>query len=205
MVYTFICNVSGLLEEQVYKRIYEQMPDFRKEKADRIRPMEDKALSIGAWYLWMKAQEYLKIEPDQVEEWTFNLSHSGVYALCSVSRGMDQVGCDIEMKKAFREGVAKRYFRESEVEAILGAKDRAECFYRFWVLKESFMKATRRGMALGLDTFEIQLGEPPALVLQPEEIKGAYYFKEYQVKDAPIAVCSTKSIFADELIYMEIK
>ena len=33
-------------------------------------------------------------------------------------------------------------------------KEQAEWFYRFWVLKESFMKATRRGMGLDMRTYE---------------------------------------------------
>ena len=53
-----------------------------------------------------------------------------------------------------------------------------ELFYRYWVLKESFAKATREGLALGMDTFEIALGSPSVLVRQPEKYPESYHYRE---------------------------
>ena len=53
----------------------------------------------------------------------------------------------------------------------LSEEEKKIAFYRYWVLKESFMKATRYGMKLGLDTFEILCDEKGARLLnQPKEI-----------------------------------
>ena len=59
--------------------------------------------------------------------------------------------------------------------------------------KESFMKATGKGMALPADAFCIRLGDPPVLTRQPEEFPEQYYYIEFKIKGLPyrMAVCST--------------
>lgn len=99
------------------------------------------------------------------DEAVFNLSHSGEFALCSIDDSAGegiQLGCDIEEMRQLRLGVAEHFFCESELEYILKQKTedaQKEVFYRYWVLKESFMKATRLGTRLGLNEFEIKIEE----------------------------------------------
>ena len=83
---------------------------------------------------------------------------------------------------------------------------RAEKFCRYWVLKESFMKATRKGMALKMSSFEILLSNPPRLIKKPEEFEETYYYCEYPLEGFPyrIAVCSNDSEL-DSRIQMELK
>lgn len=211
-VRTFIADVTQLFEEDkktagrtAYQAVYGQVPDFRKKKADGLRFQEDRARSVGAWRLWMLAQNICLESGWDVKRLECNLSHSGRYVLCSVASAGENVGCDIEMIKEFREVLAKRFFCPSEYAYIMAQDEmlRQETFYRYWVLKESFMKATRQGMAMGLDTFEIRLDDDatahPALVRQPEDVKERYYFREYEVPDARIAVCSTSKDFAADV------
>ena len=133
----------------------------------------------------------------------FNLSHSGNYVLCSAAPCGEKVGCDIETVGVFREAIARRFFCPEECRDIMSCaeEERAPRFYQYWVLKESFIKATRKGMGLGLDTFEFQIpeGASPYLLSQPSEIKETYYFHQYPHSAAKIAVCSTNSKFAAEL------
>lgn len=82
------------------------------------------------------------------------------------------------------------------VEWIAGHKtEQAEWFFRYWVLKESFMKATRRGMGLDTRSFEIGWNEKmqPVLLRKPEEYGENYVYKEYEFrpKEVKIAVCTT--------------
>lgn len=198
-VQTYWADVTPLLEEKIYQSIYRMIPDYRKEKADRNRFKEDRALSIGAWRLHMLAKEKLGLGADS----TFNLSHSGKYVLVSIVPGKAKVGCDVEMMKELREPLARRYFCKAEYDWMMNQAEaaRREAFYRLWVLKESFMKATRYGMKLGLDTFELRMNEAaqPSLRRQPEFIRDSYFFREYTVpgRDARIAVCSTCEAFAE--------
>lgn len=207
MIRTWVADVTPLTEPELYETYYALVPDERKKKADRLRFAKDKALSIGAWSLYMRMKEYYELS----ERTVFNLSHSGRYALCSV--GDDRwteyrVGCDIEYVKHNYHDIARRFFCPDET-AYIHAKEteaaRAQAFFRYWVLKESFMKATRLGMKLPLNEFEIRFDaqDYPLLVKQPAEILGQYYYKEYAVSDpdVKIAVCSTKDEFEELTCY----
>ena len=108
----------------------------------------------------------------------------------------ERVGCDLEKIGALKEKIAARFFCREEYAAIFSERTeeaRTELFYRYWVLKESFMKATRRGMALPMDSFCIRMGEPPVLTRQPEEFPEQYHYAEYKIQGLPyrMAVCST--------------
>lgn len=210
MIRTWVADVTSLLKKEKYLQYYKKVPDFRKEKADKIICQEGKALSIGVWILYEQMREAYDISEDLV----FNLSHSGHYALCSIAdieSNATYLGCDIEGVKQVRLDVARRFFCTSEFQRILEQnteEERAEEFYRYWVLKESFMKATRLGMKLGLDQFEIAFSKEgnPYLIKQPEEFPQKYYFKEYEVADIPckIAVCSNCGEFSNTIEKIEL-
>jgi 4'-phosphopantetheinyl transferase len=88
----------------------------------------------------------------------FNLSHSGDLALVAIARGAD-VGVDLEEIKprADLAGVARRVFTQAEREAVEVGGEAA--FYRHWVAKEAFVKATGRGIE-SLRSFEVVLDGP---------------------------------------------
>lgn len=61
------------------------------------------------------------------------------------------------------------------------------------------MKATRFGMKLPLDSFEIRLKDEgaPVLVRMPEHIRGEFYFHEYPQKEKgflPLYVRKTRKL-----------
>jgi len=196
---TFLADISPLLQEESYRQTYNKVPDFRRQKADRLHFQIDKAQSIGAWRLWMLIKENYQLPP----ETPFNLSHSGNYVLCSASPLGKKIGCDIETIKDFREPIVRRFFCPNEQEDILSHPEaaRAARFYRYWVLKESFMKATRQGMRLPMNTFAFHIPPKgtPYLTNYPPNIKETYYFHEYLLPDAQIAVSSTHPQFAEHL------
>src|SRR3954462_6288249 len=88
----------------------------------------------------------------------FNLSHSAGRALIAIARDVE-VGVDLEeiRPRSDIRGVARRVFTEAEREAIeLGGE---AAFYRHWVAKEAFVKATGRGIE-SLRSFEVLLDGP---------------------------------------------
>lgn len=205
MIRTWAADITPLLEKEKYLQYYRKAAGFRQQKADKIVPQEGKASSIGVWILL----EMMRREYGVDEHAVFNLSHSGCYALCSIEdsgRADIRLGCDIEGVKQVRLDVARRFFCESESAYIArqeSEQKKAEAFYRYWVLKESFMKATRLGMKLGLDEFEIALreGQVPCLVRQPEAFPQTYYFQEYEFLNPhyKIAVCSDCSDISEKI------
>ena len=197
MVRVWIADIRELLIEETYQAYYNKVPAWRKEKADKYVNRDDRARSVGAWILWQNMQRKLNIPEGAV----YNLSHSGNYVLCACSdQNGVQVGCDVEMKKKLHMGIAKRYFCTGEYEQLVSAADETEktdWFYRFWVLKESFMKATREGMKLDMRTYEFMWDRfgNPYLSKQPCEYQDHYICREYlsEQGDARVAVITTDS------------
>ena len=196
MIHTWLADVSALHEETTYRTYYEKVPAFRKEKADRLRKVEDKALSVGAWILLQMMEEAYHLQRNYV----FNLSHSGNCAICSIDTSGNEnasVGCDIERIRNARPRMAERYFCPEEQELIQTTED----FYRYWVLKESFLKATRKGLTLALNAVGIAFTKEnlPYIYKQPEEFPQKYYYKEYLMREYKIAVCADSDTFAEEM------
>lgn len=196
MVMTWVGDVRPLLDGSCYQGYRRQVPAFRREKADRYRFPMGRALSIGVWVLWQRARSKYGLPPDA----PFNLSHSGPYALCSAEvapGGQILVGCDVERISDHGDGIAKRFFCPGEYAHIQAQEGRAGqqgLFFRYWVLKESFIKATRQGMAMALDSFSLDIkdGAHPVLRSCPGPYrKEDYHFREFDLGTHRAAVCST--------------
>jgi 4'-phosphopantetheinyl transferase len=83
----------------------------------------------------------------------FNLSHSGDWVVCALSK--TEVGIDIEKIDILPMQVAKSILTERELDYLsLGAEDPKELFYKYWTLKESYVKAVGEGIHIPFQTFE---------------------------------------------------
>lgn len=211
MIRTWAADITPLLDEECYRRYYQEVPEPRQKKADRIRKREGRAQSIGVWILYAKMQQFYKLNGWEA----CNFSHSGSYVLCSVCTDQEEaavqtrVGCDVEKAGKCRFQLAERFFCQSEYQYIAketGEKQK-EAFYRYWVLKESFIKATGKGLALGLNTFEIRLGNPSVLTRQPEEYRESYFYMESELGDGAyrVAVCSTDAEIDPEIRVIQLR
>ena len=121
----------------------------------------------------------------------FNLSHSGEWAVCAISES--PVGVDIQHCDEGRRDVASRFFHREEIRYLDGLPQfrRDEGFYRLWTLKESFVKATGRGLDLPLRSFwvDIRRGRPQ---IDCGNIEGQYKLFELDFPADPeyrLAVC----------------
>lgn len=103
----------------------------------------------------------------------FNLTHTQGLAACAITRGHD-VGVDAEnaRRRDVSEAIARRYFAEPEVAALmrLPAAERREVFFHYWTLKEAYIKARGLGLAIPLDRFwfDLAAGEPIRIGFHPE-------------------------------------
>jgi 4'-phosphopantetheinyl transferase len=193
VVHAFYSHIAPLYNEETYRFYYERCPFFRQHKADRIRDLRHKAQSIGVWVLLETAWDRLGLcgHPNNTEGvFAYNLSHSGEYVLCAISDTDDhslKIGCDVEIIKEAKLILAKRFFAKDEYEKLLTFSDDKELlnrrFYRFWVLKESLMKATGQGMKIPLDEVEIMwnIKDMPVLKGIPRNLGDAWYFREFQI------------------------
>lgn len=90
---------------------------------------------------------------------SFNLSHSGDWALVAVTGGVRRVGVDIERVREMKDmrGLSETVFTDREIGVIFGAESKsAEAgFFRCWTRKEAMVKALGRGLHVDLKTWEI--------------------------------------------------
>ena len=170
---TTVCfaDTDCLSDAALFDRALCAVSPERRKRTDRLRLPSAKRLSLGAGLLLTRAlmdagldplacetaegehgKPYLPARPSVF----FNLSHSGSFAMCVVS-GVP-AGCDIERTGEARTEIAKRFFTEEEAADIFGAEasERGKLFYRYWTLKESYIKCTGLGMAAPLNSFMIR-------------------------------------------------
>lgn len=95
-----------------------------------------------------------------VDNYHFNVSHSGKWVACLLDR--EPVGVDVEQIQSFDEAVARSFFAEEEYRFIMEASDNPEKqqrFYQVWTAKESYIKARGKGLSIKLDSFSVMTSE----------------------------------------------
>ena len=206
----YVAKTDALGSQETFARYYDTMPAWRKDKIDRLRRQEDRVRSLAAELLLRRAladvgvtqytvgydehgKPYLADQPGLF----FNLSHAGDVVLCVVSDS--EVGCDVEKIVSGREMLAKRFFTAREAADIASQPTEEEKtlrFFRYWTLKESFMKVTGLGMLLSPSAFEIEL-QPDGVSIAHAVNACTYYAREYALLDGYcFAVCSRSDRFA---------
>lgn len=92
----------------------------------------------------------------------FNLTHSNGRALLALARGFE-VGVDLEeIRDAVQHlKLSERFFSRTEWETIKSCSEdrQREMFFRYWVGKESVMKAQGTGLLFPLDQCELALSD----------------------------------------------
>jgi 4'-phosphopantetheinyl transferase len=103
----------------------------------------------------------------------FNLSHTSGLLSCAVAWEHD-VGVDVEWINRRTGGVhlARRFFSQAEVADLLRVPERRQrdAFFDYWTLKEAYVKARGKGLAIPLGQFSFKLaeGEQPSITFGPE-------------------------------------
>ena len=182
-------------------------PETRKLLEAGLSPQEQEEALQRSWSsekrlarAWVRRilGYYLGIEPQAVDlqrapggkPWVpqadlhFNLSHSGPYLLFAISaRG--PLGCDMEVERPRHRlsALLERVFSKEEQERIrpLSPEDRLNAFYRSWTLKEAYVKAVGKGIALGLENVVLHENHQGFLRLpqgNPEAFRIWHRFRE---------------------------
>ena len=103
----------------------------------------------------------------------FNISHTRGLVACAIAR--QEVGLDVERSdRTIDLDIARRYFAPEEVRLLssLPPGQQGNAFFRFWSLKEAFIKATGEGLSRPLDSFAFAF-EPVRIAFHPERDKHA--------------------------------
>jgi len=89
----------------------------------------------------------------------FNMSNSGEFVVIAFSRD-SEIGIDIEQIRPLHDldEMINRNFTRSEIKYINSRpEERINRFFRFWTIKESFLKAIGEGMRLRPDNLEFAI------------------------------------------------
>jgi len=104
--------------------------------------------------------------PDVLPGLSFNIAHTAglIVCACATSR---VVGVDAERVRDAPLDVANRYFSPIEVAELraLPPDAQPERFFQYWTLKESYIKATGKGLSTPLDQFSFRLDTPGRIEL----------------------------------------
>ena len=217
MIKLFIADVSCFSNSELFNLSYSSLPDFRKEKVNKVRFSSDKNLELGAGLILQYALNELGINISNVTFTTgkygkpylrdfpdifFSLSHSGAKVACVVSDV--ETGCDIQYSQNSPKNylkIAKRFFTGYEysklIDCLNSSLDDAEAkelFFQIWVLKESCIKACGMGLSMPLNSFE-SLPETKRVNLTCNGSNQFFFLKSYE--PAPNYKCAIASISDD--------
>lgn len=210
----YAINVQDFTDEKLFCEAYNYVNDFRKEKINRFRFPKDKYLSLGAGLLLEYALKKAEVPFGDIvigdngkpffkdNRVFFSVSHSEDIAICAVAPF--EIGCDVEFKEPPNLEIANRFFSGEEYADIISSPDGADKFYRYWTLKESFMKATGLGMKIPLHSFMISLKNGITITQSVNE--KPYFFKEFtEIKGYGCAVCCTQNCDTTEFRFVTAK
>jgi 4'-phosphopantetheinyl transferase len=116
----------------------------------------------------------------------FNLSHTRGMAICGVTLEYD-IGVDVENvdRRTPVLNLASRYFSPSEVADLfaLPPERQSAAFFDYWTLKESYIKAKGKGLAIPLSHFSFHLrpSQPITISFAPqlEDIPSVWQFAQF--------------------------
>lgn len=203
----YVSSIRPLDDPDKYDRAYSCASQMRKKKTDQYLNSEDKKRSLTAELLLKKAltdqgkyiadlkyeyNDFGKPKLKDINDFCFNISHSGDYVILAVSD--KEIGCDIEKIRNRDLKIAKRFFAEKEYEVLSKIEDedkRKKTFYLYWVLKESFIKFSGQGLSKPLDSFWIDIHENNKISVHDGFGDTGLYLKCFDIVPGySIAVCS---------------
>jgi len=179
---------TAMVEPADLRRWLQMLDDGERERAGRFHSEIDRREFIAAhallrsmlasyanspareWRFTCDADGKPRIDPRMGSaELPFNLSHTrGLVAAAVAAQGI--VGIDVERidpaKADF--AMAEEYFAPAEVRLLRGmrAAEQTKGFFRFWTLKEAYVKAIGTGLGTPLNSFAFAF-EPIRITFDP--------------------------------------
>ncbi len=199
MFHILYMNVNVFEDTELFEKGMSFISEERKKKIRKFKNPVPARLSLGAGVLLRIALEENELAKKNEEirynehgkpyldkeDFYFNLSHSGDYAVCIY--GSKPVGIDLQKIKEDIPKHTKRFLCKEEIEylSLQDEFDRKIAFYRIWARKESLIKWDGRGL-------RIPLTDIPAIHEQTVFEAQHLYFKEFDIlsPDYIISICS---------------
>lgn len=207
MIRIFAMKVSG--QDYTERCWNDYLSRKRKLEAEKRKNEKERQLFLAAEVLLNRSLEYLHVEVSlpaaygrnmygkpyllQNESLKVNWSHSGEYVVCAVADR--EVGIDLQYaKKEPKEALVRKTLQPEELLFYENAREeRKRLFYKYWTLKESYLKAIGTGFHTSLETFYIRMDKIVPRIIQKGSEAGEqdYYCRilEFEDPDYVAAVC----------------
>jgi len=201
MSVTYVMQTDLLENDALFRDRYHTLSPARQKKIDGFIFPKDKSLSLAAGLLFQAGLEVYGLREQELTiahnengkpfipehpELFFNISHSENLAICAFSNR--EIGVDVEKVTEIDLAIAKRFFYGTEYRDIMASECPEETFFDYWVLKESYMKATGLGFKLPLDAFRIAWADD--IRVFANDIQRPYsFFKTTVFENFKLAVC----------------
>lgn len=191
--YPTYLRILDAVEQAHAETIKNPLPRKRYvEVHGRLRMVLAQTLNVPPETITIQKTEHGKPYLVDTPEWVFNLSHSANAMVIAVAWNC-QLGVDVEFCKP-RTGLAglvDKCFGEEEIAywKRLPEDQKVTEFYRFWTRKEAFVKATGRGIALGLSHCVINPENQERFLRVPAECGQASKWHALDMALAP-GICS---------------
>ncbi|HEX3019816.1 MAG TPA: 4'-phosphopantetheinyl transferase superfamily protein [Chitinispirillaceae bacterium] len=219
----FATTDADMLPETAFKKLMTIVSDERRIKAGRFHRREDACRSLLAEALLkytfictglhkyseitLKKNEFGKPQT-ALDGFHFNISHSGAWVICAVDN--QEIGVDVERIHKVDSGISQRFFSSKENELLNTfnlESDWLDNFYRFWVLKESYIKAIGKGLHCPLNSFSVLPEKNGTARLERyDESLPQKYFKIYEIDPAyKCALCCSHQNFPEKVDLVEVE
>jgi 4'-phosphopantetheinyl transferase len=151
------------LPDNVYDHFLKQIPHLLQEKNLKFLRWQDRHLNLfgklllrnGLKEFGYDANVLEKLKYDQYnrpylnKNIDFNISHSGEYVICIIGENIN-LGIDIEEIKKIDFNDFKQTMTAQQWEDIYQSSNPTISFFKYWTMKESMIKADRRGLSIPL-------------------------------------------------------
>lgn len=198
----YISKTSELDDTDAFCKAYLLASEYRRKKVDLLLTNEDKKRSLIAELLLRRAlldnktpikelkyklNEYGKPYLKNIENFFFSISHSGEYVILAISN--KEVGCDIEK---INKNIENTFLLEKEERFILKIKNSEDKpnIYRYWTLKESYIKNIGESMFLKEYFLELDKYDDDTLMARNQKDENIYFKEITSIDGYYIALCS---------------
>lgn len=166
MTILYYTIIDGPISSKLFVSLCEALPDMLRKKINRYKRWQDAYASLYGKLLISKLIEKFNLHAKlenlkfndfnkpffDIENFNFNISHSGKYVLCIGSNDC-KVGIDIEEIKMIDLENFRGQF--SLDEWVLISSSPLDCFYSLWTKKESIVKALGYGLNYPISTINL--------------------------------------------------
>lgn len=170
MIHIFYSTIKNFYNEQYFFEKLQTLPYELQKRNLRYIRKEDQYLNLLGKLLLMDGLNILGYPINLLEKIIYNekgcpyfdqnihfsISHSGKYAICAISDN-NKIGIDIEMHRQIKFEDYKIAMNDKEWELIHKSKQPLTLFFRFWTIKECFIKGLQMGMSIPINKLNIKL------------------------------------------------